>query len=1136
MRISKKNMLFIVPNKFIRKIVVVLIMCHLSIVVSTLAYANTFNYADRSNNQQATTINIKGNVVDESGEPIIGATVVEVGKQSGTITDINGDFSYVVDPSGSIIVSYMGFQSQKIQIKQQTSFSIILLEDSKALEEVVIVGFGQQRKVNVTGAVGVATSKELEARPVANITQSLQGVVPGLGIFKNNGSMDKGTTIRIRGVGTISGAASDAPLVLIDGVESDINAVNPADVDNISVLKDAGSAAIYGSKGANGVILITTKTGKAGKTKINYTNNYRWDAPVSRPRMMDSYSFVNFFNEAKRNTSGNLSDFSYPEETLQNILDYRNGLIDGPLALPLSGNSWGANLPGNYSQGQLAYADTDWYEVMYKNWAYSQEHNASFSGGNENFTYFFSANYMDQSALLKVAEEGMKRYSVNGKFSSQLSKSLKLNYSSRFVRYEYTRPNALGDGLYENLARQGRANLPLYDNNGYIYGAFDLRNIIEGGRYTRKTDYNTQQFTLIFEPIKDWITTGDINYRVVNGSTYAFALPTYGHGVDGSVIDNKPSSSISESYSQDNYVNGSIRTRYTFMIDDKHNISAMTGFQFEDLRQEQGSTKAYGILNLNSPQINATSDLAGDGTERPREATGSSASWATAGFFTRINYDYLDKYLLEFNARYDGSSRFRADSRWKLYPSISAGWKLIEEDFMQGFKSVVDILKLRGSWGSLGNQNTSGWYPTYQTMGLAGKNQSGAGAWLQDGEKPAIASYPAPITSTLTWQTNTTINGGIDLGLFRNRLSGSFDIFKRETTNMIGPAEQLPAIFGQSVPRPNNTSLKTNGFEIELAWRDQLSNGFKYEIKATLADAKTVITHYPNDKNTLGEWWRSGVSYRTGLELGEMWGYETIGIAKTQEEMEAHLDQLDENYKSTYGEYPNTLRNGQSFGSNWGAGDIMYKDVNGDGIISAGDGTLENHGDIKVIGNNQPHYFYGIDLNASWKGLDLRVFLQGVMKRDFFMNSFTFWGAYTNEAFSTAFVDHLDYFRAEDTQSIFGANVNSYYPRPTFDSEGILGRNHMPQTRYLLNASYIRLKNIQLGYTIPEKLTNKFYISNLRFYVSGENLWTGTNLTKIFDPETIDGGKGGDTDWRNVNNGNAYPLSKVVSCGMSLSF
>ena len=454
---------------------------------------------------------------------------------------------------------------------------------------------------------------------------------------------------------------------------------------------------------------------------------------------------------------------------------------------------------------------------------------------------------------------------------------------------------------------------------------------------------------------------------------------------------------------------------------------------------------------------------------------------------------------MEANLRYDGTSRFRSDNRWKLFPSFSIGWNIAQESFWSSLAEYIGTLKLRGSYGELGNQNTSSWYPTYQLMDVKASD----GAWLVNGAKPNTATVPGLVSSSMTWERVNTWNIGLDFGMLNNRLTGSFDYYNRKTLDMIGPAPELPVTLGTGVPQTNNTDLNTYGFELSIAWNDRLNNGLGYGAKFLLSDSQTEITRYPNETGNLN-------TYRTGMKMGEIWGYTTVGIAKSQEEMDAYLASL-----------PNGGQN--TLGNQWGAGDIMYVDINGDGKVDGGANTLDDHGDLSIIGNNRPRFQFGLDLNADYKGFDMRLFFQGVMKRDYFQGSYYFWGANNSIWNSTCMEPHLDYFR-EDADHPLGQNLDSYFPRPVFYST----RNQHTQTRYLQNAAYIRLKNIQLGYTLPNSLTDKLKISKLRFYVSGENLWTGTKLIDVFDPETIDGG------WE--NNGNAYPLSKTISVGLSLNF
>ena len=468
-------------------------------------------------------------------------------------------------------------------------------------------------------------------------------------------------------------------------------------------------------------------------------------------------------------------------------------------------------------------------------------------------------------------------------------------------------------------------------------------------------------------------------------------------------------------------------------------------------------------------------------------------------FFGRLNYNLMERYLLTVTFRADGSSKFAPSNRWGYFPAAALGWRMSEEAFLNDV-DWLDNLKLRVSYGELANQNTTSWYPTYQTLGVT----TNGGKWLQNGALTSVASVPGLISTSLSWEKIKNTNIGFDFGALNNRLTGSFDYFWRKTKNMVGPGVELPAILGATVPSTNNTDLTTFGWELSIGWRDKVGE-LGYGVKLNISDNQTRIDKYPNPTNSLSK-------YMAGELTGDIYGYTTIGIAKTQEEMDAHIASLP--------------KGGQTaIGSKWEAGDIMYADINGDGKIDNGSNTLDDMGDLKKIGNNTPRFRTGITLDAQWKGFDFSMFWQGVLKRDFDPgeNSMVFWGTTgSGQWWSTSFKDHMDYFRAEDTASPLGANVNAYYPRPLFNN-----KNHKTQTAYLQNAAYMRLKNLQLGYTLPKSLINKIGLQNVRVYVSGENLLTITGLSDTMDPETAGIGKQG---------GTVYPLSRVYSFGLSVNF
>lgn len=1042
---------------------------------------------------QNSRVTVSGTVTDVFG-PVIGVGVVEKGNTTnGTVTDVDGNYALSVPANAVLVFSSIGYEPQEISVAGRTSIDVILHEDTEMLEDVVVVGFGTQKKVNLTGSVGVATSKDIEARPVSSAVQALQGLVPGLQISSNTGELGSGMNINIRGDGTIGDGSSGSPLVLVDGMESDLSLVNPQDIETVSVLKDAAASSIYGSRAPFGVILITTKKGKSGDAKINYNNNFRIGSPIRLQHVMDSYTFALYFDEGYKNANYGIR---FDEPYLQRILDFQaaGGTISGGI-LPAANGRWDTAF-------EKTYANTDWYAELYKSHNFSQEHNVSASGGSDKVSYYASLGYLSQDGLLRYGSDLMDRFNVSAKFSAQLTDWMRLNYSMRFVRQDLNRPSRFDNGLYDRIARQTWPTLPIYDENGFFFKANadpPAVALSEGGVTTTQTDQTYHQASLVLEPVKNWVTNIEFNYRINNMNQRAVFLPYYNHDMAGNPVIDSSSSELRQSNRKENYTNWNIYSTYSFSIAEDHNFKTMVGFQAEDMGQDYLYARAYGLQVEDLPELDLVTNLNGSGNYTAPSVSGYRNSWASAGFFGRINYDYKGRYLVEGNLRYDGASRFRRGSRWQWSPSFSLGWNVAQEEFWKPISRTWNQLKLRFSYGALGNMNTSGWYPTYRNMNLAAAN----GNWLQNGVRPNTAYVGGLVSTALTWEKVRSLNGGLDFGLLNNRLTGSFDAFVRYTDDMVGPAPELPGTLGVSVPKTNNCDLRTVGWELTIGWRDRTEFGMDYGAKFNLSDARTFIDRYPgNPTNSLS-------TFVAGREIGEIWGYETVGIAKTDAEMQAHLEAVG----------------GQdAIGSQWQAGDIMYKDLDGKPGITSGAYTVEDHGDLKVIGNNTPRYQFGLDLNASWKGFDVRLFFQGVMKRDFWRDGTIFWGVYGSEWWSNGLVGHEDFFHA-DAIGLPGheipANTDSYYPRPIFDNF----KNQEVQTRYLQNAAYIRLKNLQIGYTIPSNVINKIGISNLRVFVSGENLWTGTKLSKLLDPETLNGGYVG----------NAYPLMKTWSFGLSVT-
>jgi len=1032
----------------------------------------------------AQNINVTGTVSDPSGLSLEGVSVIEVGTMNGTMTDSKGSFSIQVESHSVLQFSYIGYLTKEVTVGKSSNISVVLEEDLRFLDEVVVVGFATQKKVNLTGSVAAIDSKAIESVPVQNAVQALQGQISGLYITQNNGQLNTAASINVRGLTTIGQGSSGSALILIDGVEGDLNTINPQDIDNISVLKDAAASSIYGSRAPFGVVLVTTKKGTKGEAQINYNNSFRFNTPINMPHEADSYSWALLFNDSSNNAGwGDVIDAA----RMQRILDYQSGAISYN-TIP-EGTFWSTG----YSQ---ANDNLDYYDIFYKDVTFSQEHNLSLSGGTDKVNYYVSGNFLEDGGKMKWGGDGLKRYNIFGKIEAQLKPWLKLTYNSRFTRTDYHQPSHMDNNFFQEIGRQSWPVGPLYDPNGILFNDHVL-NMQNGGQTKQEGTAVTQQAGIVINPIEGWIIAGDVSYRYNSNMNHVAWTPYWQTAVDGESQGTLwYQNNVSETAWKTDYINANIHTDYEHTWGN-HYFKAMAGFQMEDFHYRNVYAKKDGIILSDFATLDTANGLSQSGEEVPPVVAGGYSSWSTAGLFGRINYNFGERYLVEVNLRYDGTSRFRSDRRWGLFPSVSLGWNIAKENFFKNNVKSISTLKLRASYGQLGNQNTSSYYPTYSTMPYANSQ----GTWLIDGKQPNISWNPGLISTSLTWETVETYNVGLDFAAFDDRLTLSFDAYIRNTLNMVGPSDELPAILGTSVPYSNNTDLRTKGLELEIGWRDRIGSDFTYGARLIFSDAKGEITKYSNPSGSIN-------NYYEGMEWGSFWGYETVGIAKTQEEMDNHLASLPNGGQST-------------IGSDWAAGDIMYADLNGDGKIDSGQGTLEDHGDLKIIGNTTPRYNFGLDLNFAWKGIDLRIFLQGVGKRDYCQTSRYFFGSKWEIWQSMCLTQHLDYFR-DDPDHPLGLNLDSYYPRPVWGND----KNQVNQTRWIQDASYMRLKNLQLGYTIPMNLTKKIGIDKIRVFISGENLFTVTNMSTIFDPETIDGN----------SLGNCYPLSKTYAFGLSITF
>lgn len=615
------------------------------------AVANT-NETQETTDIQQQKVKTTGVVVDENGEPLIGVSVKVQGTATGTVTDLNGRFS-IDSPKGAVLsLSFIGYKT--ITVKADgTPLNIVMKEDSEQLDEVVVVGYGTQKKVNVTGAVGMVDAKVLAARPVTNVAQALQGTVPGLNftVGSEGGALDGSMSFNIRGAGTIGDGSGSSPLVLIDGIEGNLNSLNPNDIETVSVLKDAASASIYGARAAFGVILIQTKKGKAGKARVSYNGNVRFSDAVSVPEMMDSYTFAQYFNRAAEN-AGRSGEAPFSSEQLQKIKDYQEGKITSVTTLNTNNNRW-----NNYGG---ANANTDWFKEFYNDWVPSQEHNLSISGGNEKIQFSLSGSFMDQNGLLRHGEDNLQRYTMNSTITAQITDWFRVNYSTKWTREDFDRPSYLTGLFFHNIARRW-PTCPAYDPNGYPMNGVEITELEDGGRQTNQKDLNTQQLQFVFEPVKNWTINIEGALRTENKNEHWEVLPIFSHDGDGNPYSipwgsyGAGSSVVNEYNYKENYYSTNIYSDYFKQYESGHYFKVMAGFNAELYKTRSLSGQKNTLISNSVPTLNTA-------TESPT-TSGGYAHNGVAGFFGRINYNYKERYLIELNGRYDGSSRFINDKR-----------------------------------------------------------------------------------------------------------------------------------------------------------------------------------------------------------------------------------------------------------------------------------------------------------------------------------------------------------------------------------------------------------------------------------------------------------------------------------------
>lgn len=1060
-----------------------------------LFLASTAVYAQRAT--------ITGTVSDEQGAPLTGATVQVKGTNMGTITDIDGKFSLEVPGPNSILVfSFVGYVQRELQVLNQTVVNITLRADVTGLEEVVVVGYSTQKRLNLTAAVDQVTSEALDNRSVPNLTQGLQGVLPNLNITLLDGRPNQAPNFNIRGTTSIGQGGS--ALILIDGVEGDPSMLNPNDIASVSVLKDAASASIYGARGAFGVVMITTKNPDKGKTSVTYTTNISTKKPVALPDFVtDGYTWVSMFVAAFLNGDG-----SFPQN-INKTQKVSQAYLDAFRAKVESGQPYDEVEINPVNGEYIYYGSTDWYDLLYKKNTLATENNLAITGSGERTSYLISGRYMNQNGLFRYNTDDYSMKNVRAKGSIQVFPWMEITNNADYSEMLYHVPMNVGEGsgIWRNIADEGHPSSVMFNPDGTlsmssVYTVGDYWYNKNGIDTKRRVFKNTTGIVTSFFDDKFRIK-GDFTFQNTDNDQFRKRVQVpYSNKPGAIAYVGTKTNDLTYDQRSTQYLATNLYTEYENTFRDAHYLKFMIGYNYEQSTYNRLYVLRNGIIYDDANDINLT-------LGQSITTEGGYEKWLIMGGFSRLNYAFRDRYLVEINARYDGSSKFPEDQRFALFPSISAGWRISKEPFFNVNPKILNDLKVRASYGSLGNGNI-GSYIYLEPFSISQSSM------ILNGVRPQYTSRPSVLPDGLTWETSTTLDFGLDFAMLSDRLRFVGDYYIRNTTDMFTIGLTLPAVFGATSPKGNYADLQTKGWEMSLSFKDMIKTGSKpvnYGIRFTLADSKAIIQKYNNPDKLLTD-------YYEGQVIGEIWGYTTEGFFIDETDIATHAKQNPEMRAS-----PTNL---------WYPGDIKLKDLNNDGFINRGTNRVSNPGDRRIIGNDRPRYTYGINLDADWNNIFFSTFFQGVGKQDWYPSTEAefFWGQY-NRPYNNIPTFHLGNMWTPD-------NTDAYFPRTMSRaaSNATTRTLGVAQTKYLQNIAYIRMKNIQLGYSLPTSLISKIRASGLKVYVSGENLWSWSPLYKLvrhLDPENTEGSDrilSGGTSGDGYN----YPMLKSLTFGLSVVF
>ncbi|MHA4806858.1 SusC/RagA family TonB-linked outer membrane protein [Flavitalea flava] len=1069
---------------------------------------------------QKSVTDVHGTVVSVKGSSLAAVTVSATDKTNGqvyhTVTDSSGDFvfhAFQVGGEYDFHFSTIGYEKGeflgfKVKGIGKNLLMVRLQEKSGSLDDVVVVGYGVQKKVNLTGAVGMTDARTFEDRPASSAAQALQGAIPNLNITFGDGRPGSTGTFNVRGFASVTNTTG-SPLILIDGAPGDINMLNPADIESLSVLKDASSAAIYGARGAFGVILVTTKQAKKGRLTINYGSSYSIRSITTKTDFLtDGFVQDSLADLAFSRNVGN----SYTGYTSADYAEMKKRQTDKSLPSVVIQNRTGV-------PQYVYYGNTDWWHFLFRKSEPGMEHHFNISGGSEKVDYMLSGRYYRQEGMYQTYfyKNIYNAYNFRAKVNAHVNSWLTVSTNTQFGANDYTYPgySPYATGYYNHAMASYVPKNPdgsfFFRTNLNNYGAYEFADLQNGKSHGGTHNYNFSNTIGFTAKILQGLSiTGNYTYELAPYSSYQRqALIPW--SVYPGTLAKAGNDQLTESSNTDQHHSVNLYGNYEKSLG-RHNLKLTVGYNEEVQKFKVISVSKRNLLSDDLNQIDLGTTAA--------TANGSAGEWALLGYFGRLNYDYAGKYLLEVNGRYDGSSRFPAGHRYGFFPSVSAGWRISKEAFFGSLSDIIPELKIRGSYGALGNQDLGNrnepsiLYPYVPVM------NSGQTNWVTDGNKTQVLSAPAPVTPDFTWERSATLNFGIDASLLKNRLQFSYDRYRRRTTNMLIPGLTLPAVFGAASPRQNAGDLETNGFELSIKWQDNgrlAGKAFGYSFGLALSDYTARITKFDNPNKLLGD--PTSPNYYKGQQLGEMWGYSTDGYFKSDQEALAYpinQDYIDQDQRvSSPGEW-----------SKLHAGDLKFKDLNNDGVVNNGKNTVNDHGDMRHIGNSLPRYSFGINAGFNWNNFDLSVFFQGIGKQNWYPNveSSLFWGQYGRP--------YTSFIPKDFVSKIWSpTNTNAYFPLLRGYSSYSGGDLAVYNDKYLQNIAYIRLKNLTIGYNFPGELMKRWKMQRLRLYFTGQNLVTLTKLkSKYIDPEQVAPGSASDVGGRD------YPFTKQYSLGLDLNF